>query len=110
MSIKDDVKTLLTGDVDKQLEVIETRTQERLKQLLGGLEDVPTQLEYIVVDVSIKRFNRISNEGMQSYSQEGLSMTFPESDFDEYLKEIEAWKHKDDDDLYKPKRGKARFI
>lgn len=110
MSIKDDVKTLLTGDVDKQLEVIEARTQERLKQLLGGLEDVPTQLEYIVVDVSIKRFNRIQNEGMKSYSEEGLSFTFQDSDFDEYKDEIAQWVHKDDEELFKPKRGRFKFV
>ncbi|NCB82120.1 MAG: phage head-tail connector protein, partial [Bacilli bacterium] len=66
---------------------------ERLLLILGSdIKEVPPELEYVVLDVSLKRFNRIGQEGMQSYSQEGLSMTFSESDFDEYADEIESWR------------------
>lgn len=92
MAITDDIKKLLGGSSDDRLEVIEKRTRERLLLILGSdLKEVPSELEYIVLDVSLKRFNRIGQEGMQSYSQEGLSMTFSESDFDEYANEIESW-------------------
>lgn len=86
-SVSDDVKALLGSDIDKKLEVIERRTSERLK-IKMKVDSVPTDYEYIVNDVVLKRFNRIGNEGMQAYSQEGLSMTFPDSDFDEYADEI----------------------
>lgn len=93
MAITDDLKKLLGGSSDERLEVIEKRTRERLLLILGSdLKEVPTELEYIVLDVSLKGFNRIGQEGMQSYSQEGLSMTFSESDFDEYADEIESWR------------------
>ena len=88
MAITYEIKKLLSGSSDERLEIIEKRTRERLLLILGSdLKEVPPELEYVVLDVSLKRFNR-----MQSYSQEGLSMTFSESDFDEYADEIESWR------------------
>ncbi len=77
MAITYEIKKLLGGSSDERLEIIEKRTRERLLLILGSdLKEVPPELEYVVLDVSLKRFNRIGQEGMQSYSQEGLSMTF----------------------------------
>lgn len=93
MSLTEDIKSLLSGTPDERLEVIEKRTRERLLVIIGSsIKEVPQELDYIVMDVVLKRFNRIGQEGMQSYSQEGLSMTFSESDFDEYADEIESWR------------------
>ncbi len=108
MVIKDDVKKLLSGSTDDKLEVIERRTRERLASLLG-VSVIPDSLEYIVFDVTNKRFNRVGQEGMSSYSQEGLSMAFPDSDFSEYQNEIDEFKRKDQEELYKPKRGRLKF-
>ena len=105
MAIKDDVKKLLSGSTDDKLEVIEKRTRERLASLLG-VSVIP---EYIVFDVTNKRFNRIGQEGMQSYSQEGLSMAFPDSDFSEYRREIDEFKDKGKG-LLGPRKGKVRFL
>ena len=58
MAIKDDVKKLLSGSTDDKLEVIEKRTRERLASLLG-VSVIPDSLEYIVFDVTNKRFNRV---------------------------------------------------
>ena len=109
MVIKDDVKKLLSGSTDDKLEVIERRTRERLASLLG-VSVTPESLEYIVFDVTNKRFNRIGQEGMTSYAQEGLSMAFPDSDFSEYQNEIDEFKRRDQEELYKPKRGRFKFI
>ncbi|TYQ35617.1 phage head-tail connector protein, partial [Enterococcus faecium] len=80
---------------------------ERMKTLLNTKE-VPKEFETVVYEVSLKRFNRIGQEGMQSYSQEGLSMAFPDSDFSEYQNEIDEFKRKDQEELYKPKRGRFK--
>ncbi|AII39612.1 phage head-tail connector protein [Enterococcus faecium] len=109
MMIADDIKKLLKGTLDEKLEVIERRTNERMKTLLNTKE-VPKEFETVVYEVSLKRFNRIGQEGMQSYSQEGLSMAFPDSDFSEYQNEIDEFKRKDQEELYKPKRGRLKFI
>ena len=91
MTIAEDIKKLLKGTLDEKLEV-------------------PKEFETVVYEVSLKRFNRIGQEGMQSYSQEGLSMAFPDSDFSEYQNEIDEFKRKDQEELYKPKRGRFKFI
>ncbi|MET1990575.1 phage head-tail connector protein [Enterococcus faecium] len=109
MMIADDIKKLLKGTIDEKLEVIERRTNERMKTLLNT-QEVPKEFETVVYEVSLKRFNRIGQEGMQSYSQEGLSMAFPDSDFSEYQNEIDEFKHKDQEELYKPNRGRFKFI
>lgn len=109
MMIADDIKKLLKGTIDEKLEVIERRTNERMKTLLNT-QEVPKEFETVVYEVSLKRFNRIDQEGMQSYSQEGLSMAFPDSDFSEYQNEIDEFKRKDQEELYKPKRGRFKFI
>lgn len=105
MTILNDVKKLLSGTPDEQLAVIERRTEERLISLLGVLE-VPTTFEYVLYEVTLKRFNRIGNEGMTSVGQEGLSMSFPDSDFDEYSQEFEDFRIKNDIDS---KRGRFRL-
>lgn len=105
VSVQEDVKKLLSGSIDDRLEIIERRTKERLTSLLSS-EKVPDELDYISYEVTLKRFNRVGNEGMKQYSQEGLSMVFPDSDFDEYKSVIEDWKNQNDEDS---KRGRFRL-
>ena len=107
-TIAEDVKKLLSGTIDEKLAIIERRTKERLSSLLS-VSEVPSEFEYISYEVTLKRFNRIGQEGMQSYSQEGLSMAFPDSDFTEYQGIIDEFKDKDKG-LLGPRKGKVRFI
>lgn len=78
-----------TGDVnlDELLNDIVDMTNKRLKSLTG-LKEITEDLDYIVVEVSIKRFNRLKNEGMKTYSQEGESISFDDNDFSEFSTEI----------------------
>ncbi len=81
----EDIKTALSiegGERDKLLNLIIKRTTQRLlsKIHLQG-SDVPESLEFILFEVSIRRFNRMNNEGMTSYSQDGESITFTDDDF-----------------------------
>lgn len=105
MTIQEDLKKQLSGSIDDRLEVIERYTKERLSELLG-VSEVPQEKSYISYEVTLKRFNRIGQEGMESFSQEGLSMTFPDSDFAEYSKEISDWKKEHDEEK---KRGRFRL-
>lgn len=96
MAIINDVTALL-GFFDeksnKTLAVIIRLTTNRLKTLLD-VEEVPTELEYIVTEVSIVRYNKIGSEGVTSHSVEGETMSFSDNDFKGYLNDIEAWKNK----------------
>lgn len=84
-TLLDDIKTALSitsDDRDKLLNLIIKRTTQRLKSKLHlTSEDIPSSLEFILFEVSIRRYNRMSNEGMTSYSQDGESITFNDDDF-----------------------------
>ena len=73
--------------------IIDDVTTNRLKTLLD-VEEVPTELEDIVTEVSIVRYNKIGSEGVTSHSVEGETMSFSDNDFKGYLDDIEAWKNK----------------
>lgn len=93
MAILDNVKALLGSPegLDDKLALIVELTTQRLCLLLGTSE-VPEKLSYIVVEVAIKRFNRIGSEGYQSHSLEGMSITFgDDNDFMPFMSDIEAW-------------------
>lgn len=77
----------------------------RLKLLLGGI-DPPEEMEHIIVDVAIARFNRIGSEGLSSHSVEGESLSFAENDFDPFMSEIQAFLDGQKDNS----RGKVRFL
>ena len=77
----------------------------RLKLLLGGIEP-PEEMEHIIIDVAIARFNRIGSEGLSSHSVEGESLSFAENDFAPFMSEIQAFLDGQKDNS----RGKVRFI
>ena len=87
MQIIEQVKTLLGIDddlQDKQLQVIQALTESHLKSYTGQVV-IPKDLEFVIVEVMVKRFNRVGAEGMTSQSMEGLSNNYDNhSDFDEY--------------------------
>lgn len=65
---------------EKMLLTILKAAKQRLKFKLDGLEP-PEELNYIIVDISIKRFNRIGSEGTTIHQVEGESRSFADDDF-----------------------------
>ncbi|MBB1069690.1 phage head-tail connector protein [Limosilactobacillus sp. RRLNB_1_1] len=94
LGIKDD-------DRDALLKLIIDNTDQalRFKLELTNDEKIPGELEYIELEVSVRRFNRLQNEGMSQYSQEGESITFNSSDFDDFLDDIDLWKRRNQKDV-----------
>lgn len=90
---------------DQKLCMILAAAKARLRILLGGLP-VPDELEYIVVEVSVIRFNRIGSEGLSSHTVEGESSSFLDNDFSGYMDEIEAWLSSQKQSA----KGKVRFL
>ena len=68
----------LTGD-NPQVEAIYSKISERLLHRIKDTE-VPLEIEYIVEEATIRRFNRIGSEGMKSESVEGHSVTYLDED------------------------------
>jgi hypothetical protein len=107
-SVLDDLKKLLgieDDSLDSKLELILRSVQGRLKLLLRGIE-VPQEMNHIVVEVAVIRFNRLGSEGMSAHSVEGESMSYNDNDFDGFMDEIQAFL----DSQKESKRGRVRFI
>lgn len=97
-----------TEEVTSLLNTIIGMTEQRL-QLRLGVASVPAELEYIVVEVSIVRFNRIGSERLSSHNVEGETMSWTEEDdFKPYMAEINGWLSQQED----PPQyvGRLRFI
>lgn len=92
-------------DRDELLTLIISTATARLRGLLGGVE--PTaELDHIVLEVSISRFNRIGSEGLSSHTVEGESLSFADDDFAPFQDEIEAYLAKNSESAL----GKVRFL
>ena len=106
----DDLKLMLGIDsddieLDDKLNLIISNTTSRLKLLLGGIEP-PDDMNHIILEVAIIRFNRIGSEGLQSHSVGGESTNHSEDDFAQFSDEIQAFL-----DLQKEStRGKVSFL
>lgn len=90
----DNLKLLLGIDDDSRddlLQAILTETASRLSLRFLSGASVPEALEYIVVAVSVVRYNRIGSEGMTSQSVEGESLNFNDDDFAPYIDDIAGW-------------------
>ena len=110
MEVKSKIKTLLglkDNDQDNLLNVIIENTEQALCFKLSA-DEVPKELNYVLVEVAIKRFNRLKNEGMTSYSQEGESITFNSSDFNDFNSDIQQWRA--DNNKNERSLGKVHFI
>ncbi|WP_429971284.1 phage head-tail connector protein [Fructilactobacillus sp. Tb1] len=96
-----DVKIMLGLKKDDQDELLKliiknTTASLKVKLALNNDNNIPDSLGYIVTEVSIRRFNRLNNEGMSNYSQEGESITYQSSDFDDFAADIEDYKTQND--------------
>lgn len=92
-------------DLDEKLTLIIRLATSRLKVLLGNVEP-PEELQYIILEVAIKRFNKIGSEGFENHSVEGESFSFSNKDFKEYEADIQSWL----DSQKEVEKGKVRFI
>lgn len=119
----EELKTMLQLTTDKQdalLKLIIKNTEQALSFKLSLSEDesIPEDLAFIALEVCVRRYNRISNEGMASYSQEGQSITFNSSDFDDFMDDINAWREQNGKNVrslghvqfFNPYRGDSRAL
>ena len=97
--------TDLDTELDTKLNLIIEQSKKKVLAYLPNTTLVPDDLSYIVLELSVVRFNRIGNEGMTNYSQEGESISYG-VDMSNYEADIKAWllKQADND------RGVVRFL
>lgn len=103
----DEIKILLHIEdnlQDTAIAIIIKNVASHLEAELGGA--IPEKLEFIVLEISIRRYNRLGSEGMSSESVEGHTMQFNDV-------QDELVPYKSIIDQYKEDRGrkgKAVFI
>ena len=87
------VKVLLgiTNNDNEELlrEIIEI-TEAKILNYINSSE-LPRQLEFVLVELSIKRFNRIGSEGFTSETVDGKTMSYEESEFEGYEKYLDDY-------------------
>lgn len=96
-----------TQAMTDRIETIMELTEQRLGFLLGQTV-IPTELSYIVVEVTIARFNRIGSEGVSSHTVQGESLSWTDDDFKPYMDDIQEWLNAQDD--VNTTRGRIKFI
>lgn len=83
LSISDSSQDTVINNI---LELIKARLQAKTQQ-----DSVPEALDYIVVEASISRFNRINDEGKQSASESEVSATYQTDDLAPFADDIADW-------------------
>ncbi len=77
------IKTLLQiNDNDELIYEIAEITKEKILNYINKKE-LPSELEFILVEMAISRFNKIGSEGFSSESTDGKSISY-EDDFEMY--------------------------
>ena len=105
------VKTL-TGVDNEQITAIytmyEKRLFSRLEQSLLEVVEIPEELEYILTECAIARFNRIGSEGMESESMDGHTAKYVDKDLSDYEHAIQAYI--DSHVIVPPAKGVVKFL
>lgn len=91
-TIENRVKTILKVDEQafKVVSELILNQMEALEVKLGT--PVPAELDFIVVETSIARYNRLGSEGLKSEGIDVISQTFIEDVFQPYLSDIALFK------------------
>ena len=77
------IKTLLgITDNDELIYEIAEITKEKILNYINK-EELPKELEFVLVELAIQRYNRIGSEGISSESVDGKSVSY-EDDFENY--------------------------
>jgi hypothetical protein len=89
--MRERIKTLLgiTDTLqDDQIDIIIEHTQDWLTLWFKNntdLTSIPPEIEFIIVEVSVRRFNRLGSEAMSKEDVEGHSVTYRDDDFAGYM-------------------------
>lgn len=86
----------LLGDVDINqidtiINLVQSQLLNKLRKYDKTITQIPEELEYIIIELTIARFNYIGNEGMKAENVEGRSMTFFDNYIHNFNDDIKLW-------------------
>lgn len=101
-ALQDELLNVLITNVTRHLEGM-------LKRVNPELAAVPEEIEYIIEEIVVRRFNRLGSEGMKSDSAEGHTVTFYDlkDEFVPYQYIVDGYKPAE---ATEAKRGRVMFI
>ena len=92
------LQTLLGIELDNadkgRVEAYIVQAKQAIMVYIGKYVDdnsFPTGLNYIVDQLALSKYNKFHNEGMNSISEEGLSISYNANDLKDFLPDIQAW-------------------
>lgn len=78
-------------------------SRDKVLALLNGLTQVPKQLQFIVIELTVNRFNKLGSEGITSEAVAEISRTYSsENDIAPYMHYINEYN--------KASKAKFRFL
>ena len=84
------IKTLLpVTDNDKLIYEIIELTKSKILNYINQ-EELPKELEFILIEMAISRFNKVGSEGFSSESTDGKSISY-EDDFEIYKQYLDDY-------------------
>lgn len=111
-----DVYTLLELENDDRVitihNMVEKRLLRRLNRRLNSVSTIPEELDWIVTEITIARFNYIGSEGMTSESVEGHSANYWKDVFEPYESDINDYieDELEDEEPPSPRRGAVTWV
>lgn len=104
-------KGIMDSVQDPLLNLIVSESMKRIlihinSRKANKLNEIPEELDFIVRDVSIKRFNKIDSEGTNSNSQEGLTLNWEKGYLDEYESILAGYYDNEEEG----RKGSIKFI
>ena len=86
------IKTLLgiTDNDELIYEIVEITKSKILNYI--NQEELPKELEFILIEIAIERYNRIGSEGITSESSDGVSFTYSTTDvLEKYKNDLDRY-------------------
>lgn len=94
MDILSKVKLLLNitdNSKDNILNIIQEQSINMINDYINESE-LPSELEYIAIEVTISRYNRLGSEGLNSESVLGISQNYITNHLEPYLNQLNLYK------------------
>ena len=99
---------LMLGIADRDELIVEIVKLVAMPVLLYIKQDnIPAELEWIVVELAIARYNRIGAEGYTEEKNDNVQNRFEENTLDKYIHYLDAWIA---DNVEQVKECKVRFF
>lgn len=93
MDILNEVKISLGLSSSDKDELLLSLIQRSSNQVINHINEksLPNGLEYIVIELTIARYNRIGSEGIKSESSDGVSFSYKDDLLEDYKKDLNKW-------------------